>query len=74
MNDRWSSYGNSYLRHLKCLTKPKDTLTISTQSQQELQQALVQIQIFAERMRSGKAKIGCLMTISLTVVDSEETM
>jgi len=74
MNGKWSSYGNSYLRHLELLPKSKNKLSISTLSLQELQSVLEQILMFEERMRSGKESLRCHGRISLTVVDSEETM
>ncbi len=74
MNDRWSSYGNSYLRHLELLPKSKNKLTISTLSLQELQLVLEQILMFDQRMKFTREKLECHTQISLSVVDSEETM
>ncbi len=72
MNDKWS-YQNSYLRHLNLLNQPKDSLTISTQSVQELQLALGQIQKYVKHMNIGKAKIEIrLGTKSMSIDVSRE--
>ncbi len=61
---------NKYLRQ----SLPEGTLmTISMQSQQELQSVLAAIRMYAERTKFGKANNTCRMTISLTVQGSEET-
>ncbi len=57
MNKAWSSYGNSYLRHLEYQRKSEDSMTWYTQSGSELQLALEAIQSYAIRMNYGKAKI-----------------
>jgi len=67
---------NSYLRLLsEQHNKPKDSTTISTQSVQELQLVLAQIQKFVRLMSIGKAslKVECHIQISSHEGVSKET-
>ncbi len=72
MNE-WSSYGNSYLRHLELLNTPEDSLSICTLSVAELQSALEQIQKFVRHMNTtkGNPKVECRIKISLPENDSK---
>ncbi len=72
MMKNWSSYGNSYLRHLKSLPGSKDKLTISMQSLQELQLALEAIQRFVKLTNTGKENQAWAIEISLRDVDLKE--
>ncbi len=72
MNKSWPS-GNSYLRLLSSLPlEPNKVMTLSMLQVSELQLVLEAILTLEEHMKSGKARLRCLTTINLTVVDSEE--
>ncbi len=71
MNDRWSSYGNSYLRHLDFCRAEGTSMTISTQSVQELLLALEATQIFVKRLNTTKAGRIYPIRIEFSGVDSK---
>ena len=74
MMKSWSSYGNSYLRHLESPVGLEDSMIWYTQSGQALQQALEAIQMYVKRMNTGKAKIEILHgMISISIESSKET-
>ncbi len=69
----WSSYGNSYLRHLESSRKEGDSMNIFTQSVQELQSALEAIQMYVKSSSTGRARIRIhLGTISISIESSKE--
>ncbi len=71
----WSSYGNSYLRHLECTRQPKDILTMHTQSQQELQLALEAISRYVTHTSYGKARISIQTgKIDISIENSKEML
>ncbi len=75
MKSSWSSYGNSYLRHLESSKKEGNLLTMDTQSQQELLLALEAIQIYVKRMNTGKARIKIQVgMISIDIENSREML
>ncbi len=57
MIKNWSSYGNSFLRHLESHRKFEDSMTMYTLSERELQLALEAILTFVKSSSTGKAKI-----------------
>ncbi len=75
MMKNWSSYGNSYLRHLESQRKFEDSMTWYTQSVSELQSALETILIYVKRMNTGKAKIVIHRgTININIESSKEML
>ncbi len=73
MNKFWSSYGNSYLRHLESSRKEKDILTMHTQSQQELLSVLEAISLYVTHTSYGKAKVSIQIgKIDISIESSKE--
>ncbi len=71
----WSSYGNSFLRHLESSHKENVILTMHTQSQLELRLALEAIQTYVKLMSTGKAKIKVQAgMISINIESSKEML
>ena len=69
----WSSYGNSFLRHLELDRPQKDILTMDTLSLQELLSALEAIQTYVKHMNTGKARIEIQAgMISINIESSKE--
>ncbi len=75
MIKNWSSYGNSYLRHLESYRELEDSMTWFTQSESELLSALEAIQIYVKRMNTGKAKIAIHHgTINISIENLKEML
>ncbi len=71
----WSSYGNSFLRHLESSRQEKDILSMDTQSLQELLSALEAIQKYVKHMNTGKARIVIQAgMISINIESSKEML
>ncbi len=70
----WSSYGNSFLRHLELPRKSEDILNMDTLSLPELLSALEAIQTYVKRTNTGKARIEIQHgMISINIENSKET-
>ncbi len=71
----WSSYGNSFLRHLESSRKQEDLLSMDTLSLAELLSALEAIQIYVKHTNTGKAKIEIQAgMISINIASSKEML